>query len=310
MSRRTYILTADAKDMDQISMFCRANHAPGRTASRLKPLIACKNLLKLTCGGQLEGVAGLDLNRGAISGPWVRKGLNFEDFGQRLLVAAERLAVEYGMTNVIAFPTQGETGFFKDRGYLPTTESNAGWHMSRSLIRRTTRFGRVVRAVGEDLGIPADYGVRHKLRLQPEAQQLHSIGRDIFDRIQKMTPPAATAWKQMAGQAAKDNIIIQPVSAFRSLEYQSNLVRKKLEKGQSMERILAVSAAPGYSEHHTGCAIDVTTPGFDVLEEVFENSPAFEWLCNNAGHFNFRLSYPKNNIHGIAYEPWHWCWAS
>ena len=28
-----------------------------------------------------------------------------------------------------------------------------------------------------------------------------------------------------------------------------------------------------------------------------------------AGDFGFALSYPRGNRHGIAYEPWHWCWS-
>ena len=75
-----------------------------------------------------------------------------------------------------------------------------------------------------------------------------------------------------------------------------------------IEDILKVSAAPGYSEHHSGRALDITTPGYDVLEEVFEASPAFRWLEKNASHYRFRLSYPRDNPHGVVYEPWHWYW--
>ena len=32
------------------------------------------------------------------------------------------------------------------------------------------------------------------------------------------------------------------------------------------------------------------------------------WLVANAVRFGFALSYPRDNPHGIAYEPWHWCW--
>ncbi|MHB8448721.1 MAG: D-alanyl-D-alanine carboxypeptidase family protein, partial [Rudaea sp.] len=85
-------------------------------------------------------------------------------------------------------------------------------------------------------------------------------------------------------------------------------LRRKLERGQSMEQILRVSAAPGYSEHHSGRALDITASGFRALEEEFENSPAFAWLKKNSRRFGFHLSYPRRNRHGIAYEPWHYCW--
>ena len=75
-----------------------------------------------------------------------------------------------------------------------------------------------------------------------------------------------------------------------------------------MEEILKVSAAPGYSEHHSGRVVDLTTPGYAPLEEEFEDSAAFAWLCRSAAEHGFYLSYPRGNPHGIAYEPWHWCW--
>jgi D-alanyl-D-alanine carboxypeptidase len=216
------------------------------------------------------------------------------------------------MTHLVVYPSDGANPFFADAGYwkvageLQTATGHLG--MSRSIIRRSTRFGRSIRKMGEELGIPADYGVRHRLRLQAEAGKLVSIGKDIYGRQQKMTPAAARSWKRMIRKAKVVRVAVDPVSAFRSVDYQADLIRRKLEKGQSMDQILKVSAAPGYSEHHSGNAIDVTTHGYKVLEEPFEESPAFEWLCENAGEFGFHLSYPRNNRHGVAYEPWHWCW--
>ena len=69
-----------------------------------------------------------------------------------------------------------------------------------------------------------------------------------------------------------------------------------------------MSAAPGYSEHHSGRAVDLTTPGSPVLEEAFEESDAFAWLRRRAPEFGFRMSYPRDNPHRVAYEPWHWAW--
>jgi hypothetical protein len=43
-----------------------------------------------------------------------------------------------------------------------------------------------------------------------------------------------------------------------------------------------------------------------IIEEEFEHSQAFQWLIQNAHKFGFRLSYPRGNKFGIAYEPWHW----
>jgi D-alanyl-D-alanine carboxypeptidase len=73
-----------------------------------------------------------------------------------------------------------------------------------------------------------------------------------------------------------------------------------------MDRILAVNAAPGFSEHHAGVAVDLGAPGLPPVEVSFEQTPAFRWLAANAAALRLRMSYPRDNPHGILYEPWHW----
>ena len=158
------------------------------------------------------------------------------------------------------------------------------------------------------LGVPRDYGRTRDLRRVREPRDLESIGHDTQGREQFLAARAARAWARMREAAAHDAVELQIASAFRSIEYQLGIIRRKLERGQSIEAILRVSAAPGYSEHHSGRALDLTTPGFAALEEEFEQSPAFAWLSANAVRYGFRLSFPRDNTHGIAYEPWHWCW--
>ena len=160
------------------------------------------------------------------------------------------------------------------------------------------------------LGVPRNYGRTRKLRRVREPLHLESIGLDTQGREQFLAPRAARAWARMREAAARDGVELQVVSAFRSIEYQLGILKRKLEHGLSMEQILRVSAAPGYSEHHSGRALDITTSGFAALEEEFEDSPAFAWLKKNARRFGFHLSYPRKNRHGIAYEPWHWCWKA
>ncbi len=158
------------------------------------------------------------------------------------------------------------------------------------------------------LGVPRDYGRQRKLKLAREPKHLAFIGFDIHERAQWMTPAAARAWRRMRDAASRDGINLQIVSAFRNVEYQLGILQRKLDRGQSMQEILSVSAAPGYSEHHTGRAIDITTPGFPPLQTEFETSDAFRWLSSNAVAHGFGLSYPRDNPNGISYEPWHWCW--
>lgn len=158
------------------------------------------------------------------------------------------------------------------------------------------------------LGIPRDYGRSRGLRLVREPHELICIGPDIHARSQWLIPRAARAFSRMRDAAMNDRISLQVVSAFRSAEYQFSIIMRKLESGRSIAQILQVSAAPGYSEHHSGRVVDLTTPGYAALEEAFEQSAAFAWLREHASRFGFTLSYPRDNPHGIAYEPWHWCW--
>jgi len=175
---------------------------------------------------------------------------------------------------------------------------------SRASAEDLRRFLQEARA----LGVPADHGRSRALRRVREPAHLEFIGIDTQQRAQWLAPRAASAWRRMQAAAAADSIVLQVVSAFRSVEYQLGIVRRKRERGQTIAEILRVSAAPGYSEHHSGRALDLTTPGHAPLEEEFEASPAFAWLRAHATRFGFRMSYPRDNPHGIAYEPWHWCW--
>jgi D-alanyl-D-alanine carboxypeptidase len=175
---------------------------------------------------------------------------------------------------------------------------------------RKRRYLKRIVALHDSLGIPGDYGATRLIPIQMEAGGLVSIGPDIYQREQRLVPTAATAWRAMRESASAEGVELQVVSAYRSVDYQEGILRRKLEKGQAMEEILQVSAAPGYSEHHTGRAVDITTPGYPVLEEEFEGSEAFAWLTESAGGFGFQMSFPRGNPHGVAYEPWHWAWQS
>ncbi len=124
--------------------------------------------------------------------------------------------------------------------------------------------------------------------------------------MQKLTPETARQWQTMAAAADKVGIHLLIVSGFRSVEYQAALIRSKIEAGQVIEDILTVNAAPGHSEHHSGRAIDIATPGSRPLTEEFESTDAYRWLESRAVEFDFSMTYPRDNPWGITYEPWHW----
>ncbi len=156
------------------------------------------------------------------------------------------------------------------------------------------------------LGIPADYGERTGLPLQAEPETLVTVVGGTAGREHRLTPEAAARWSRMEAAAEGDGIRLLLVSAYRSVDYQAGLIERKLERGFGIEEILRVNAAPGYSEHHSGRAVDVAAPGQQPLVEAFEHSEVFAWLQQHAHRWGFALSYPRDNEYGIVYEPWHW----
>jgi len=156
------------------------------------------------------------------------------------------------------------------------------------------------------LGIPAGYGSDRQLELQPEASALESVGRNAEGKEIRLAPPAAAAWRELAAAAEAEGITLLPISGFRSVDRQVELFRAKQAAGEPVSDILRLLAAPGYSEHHTGRAIDVGAPGEPPLVEGFAQTTAFRWLTEQGADFGFRLSFPPRNLHQIAFEPWHW----
>ena len=87
---------------------------------------------------------------------------------------------------------------------------------------------------------------------------------------------ACDAFLSMQKAAAADGVTVWMQSGYRSVKYQT--------------------AADLNSPEHTG------------LDEGFEKTAAFRWLCEHAGDYGFILRYPKDaeDKTEIIYEPWHW----
>lgn len=158
------------------------------------------------------------------------------------------------------------------------------------------------------LGLEGNDATSSGLPFHAEPRLLHFAGRDRYRRALWLLAPVARAWRAMREAAQGDGVVLEAISGFRSHAYQRGIIERKLARGLTLDEILRVNAAPGHSEHHSGRALDVGTPGEPPAEESFEATPAFAWLQRHAASFGFALSYPRGNPHGITYEPWHWCW--
>ena len=157
------------------------------------------------------------------------------------------------------------------------------------------------------LGLEADaYAARTGLALVAEPDWLAFAGHDRWRRPLWLHPTARRAWHAMREAAAGDGVVLEAISGYRSHDYQLGIFERKLARGLALEDILAVNAAPGFSEHHGGRALDIGTPGEPPADDSFERTPAFAWLQGRAGAHGFTMSYPRDNPHGIVHEPWHW----
>lgn len=127
----------------------------------------------------------------------------------------------------------------------------------------------------------------------------YSYGED-----QKLRQEAYDAYVTMYNMALRDDIKLIVNSSYRPYKEQEEIYNDYLSK-YTQEHTDAYAARPGHSEHQTGLALDIITPGANG--ENFDQTDAFKWLENNAYKYGFILRYPKDKeyLTGYNYESWH-----
>ena len=158
----------------------------------------------------------------------------------------------------------------------------------------TAETDNILILVNKDNQLPDDY----KVNLTTiESEKVASISIDDL--------------KEMRNAAENENYNILINTGYRTIAEQERIfndtVSDYMNQGNSQsvafERARQVAALPGYSEHHTGLAIDFTMNG--TYDERLE---MWDWLSKNAYKYGFILRYPKNKEHitGYTFEPWHY----
>ena len=127
---------------------------------------------------------------------------------------------------------------------------------------------------------------------------------------------AAQAFLQLQAAAAQEGVTIWMQSGYRSVKYQTFLYDRKTQyyrdkgydEAQARQKAAAIVNPPGYSEHNCGLAADLNSPEHTGLDQGFEDTAAFRWLCQHAETYGFILRYPQGAeaVTEITYEPWHW----
>ena len=108
----------------------------------------------------------------------------------------------------------------------------------------------------------------------------------------------------LAFYEATGNSNVMVRSGYRSFAYQQELYEDELESTGEDSSTLVAQA--GYSEHHTGYAIDFTTYNGSSYSD-FDGTGDYEWIMENCYKYGFINRYPegKESLTLIDNEPWH-----
>jgi len=148
-------------------------------------------------------------------------------------------------------------------------------------------------------------------------QQILKAGAPAPLDMQSLPKEVAQAYEAMM-QAMERNLgrRLLVESGYRSPAYQLYLFVFYLPSHEeSIRETNRHVALPGYSEHGNPRrqAIDfINQDGINGEDhpEAFESLPEYAWLQQHAAPFGFYLSYPRDNPHHTAFEPWHWHYES
>ena len=134
--------------------------------------------------------------------------------------------------------------------------------------------------------------------------------KSIYDTNVLVEENTYKAFLKLKDYLFENNIVIGIDNAYRSVEEQENLFQKYEEKYGIAYRDNYV-AIPGYSEHHTGSAIDfslfINNKWLSEDEMLLLDDSIMKFVHNSLSKFGFILRYPKikENVTGYNYESWH-----
>lgn len=96
-------------------------------------------------------------------------------------------------------------------------------------------------------------------------------------------------------------------SGFRDYAFQNEIYTERVQT-EGAEEAAKYVALPGYSEHHTGLAMDLSVYLADGTSVAVANYELCDWFEEHAPEYGFVLRYPseKADITRISYEAWHY----
>lgn len=233
-----------------------------------------------------------------------------------------------GLTVILCVAVGGVSFLLTRRAVVPSASAASAISMpAQSIADSTVSSAENTAAPANTLGLTADEAramladplmvlVNHTSKM-PDDYTFDTKECGSATAVNKtLQTVACDAFLEMQKAAAADGVTVWMQSGYRSVKYQTSLYERKtkyyLDKGcdnaTAREKAAAVVNPPGYSEHNCGLAADLNSPEHTGLDEGFEKTAAFRWLCEHAGDYGFILRYPKDaeDKTEIIYEPWHW----
>jgi len=131
--------------------------------------------------------------------------------------------------------------------------------------------------------------------------------KPLMDKTLNLAKPAADGYRLLKAavtKAGKGSLCLN--SGYRSYNTQVNTYNTDVKRyGKTVAENLA--AHPGYSEHQTGLAADVSTTALGCRITKFGSSAASAWIAANGWQYGFIVRYPNGETvtTGYQYEPWH-----
>ncbi len=147
-----------------------------------------------------------------------------------------------------------------------------------------------------------------------EALQTVTTTNSLGDEVE-VEKKAYDAYLKLKADLEKDGVYVDLDSARRSVAEQQRIVEDFTER-YGAEYTAATVATPGFSEHHTGLALDLyfrIKGNGDHFKDIYYNEDMVEYpeiwekIHAKLADYGFILRYleGKEEITGYSYEPWH-----
>ena len=233
-----------------------------------------------------------------------------------------------GLTVILCVAVGGVSFLFTRHAVVPSASAASAISMpAQSIADSTVSSAENTAAPANTLGLTADEAramladplmvlVNHTSKM-PDDYTFDTKECGSATAVNKtLQTVACDAFLSMQKAAAADGVTVWMQSGYRSVSYQTKLYERKTQyyrnkgydEATAKEKAAAIVNPPGYSEHNCGLAADLNSPEHTGLDEGFENTAAFRWLCEHAAEYGFILRYPQGaeDATEITYEPWHW----